>query len=217
MTITLTPQSIGVILRHFEVHREDIIREGLIFTELCGDNYLKWSYFGKDQDKKMHYKSQNNGHRHLCDYFNHTRKNYITAEEKKCDECHAIHGITFTLTIEDSKTETELEYIDFTKDTTLDEMREKLEKISGKTYDFCSCPDGYIVFKDGVCDYCYIHQYTRTEEEGGCCAICYENGGRWVEFDKCKHQFHSVCVAKLEKKICPLCRGGGKILDNPFE
>ena len=75
-------------------------------------------------------------------------------------------------------------------------------------YQICRCGDE--ATKDGWCDNCYIHRYTRTEEEGGDCSICYENEGRWVRLE-CKHEFHLHCYHKIdfdvkEGRRCPLCR-----------
>lgn len=213
MSITLTPRFISVLSRYFEVHREEIIKNGLKFPDT--DNFIEFFYFGKNNNIRVNFESSQNQHNYLCSEHNDCETNIITAEEEKCESCKEIHGITFTLSIR-LKTCTAVS-IEFTKDTTLEEMLEKIEKYSGKVYDFCSCDTGILAFKDGLCSYCYIHYYTRTEEEGGNCSICYENGGRWCEFEGCKHQFHIGCVSKMDKKICPLCRGKGDIRKDPFD
>jgi hypothetical protein len=76
------------------------------------------------------------------------------------------------------------------------------------TYEICMC--GETASKDGWCVGCYIHRYTRTEEEGGVCSCCYENEGRWVRLE-CKHEIHLSCFHKIEFDVkkgrkCPLCR-----------
>ena len=199
--LTITPHLITVIKRHFEVEHKNIIREGLKCPN--SDVVISGNSYGNPSAKiNVHINSFKNEHIWRCSHHDDCKDNSITAEEKKCEECGETHGITFRLIIfvnlRNDKRSKYLEKIYFTEDTTLEEMLEKLEKISGKTYDFCIC--GNTAFKDGLCTICYIHQYTRTEEEGGNCAICYENGGRWCEFDKCKHQFHRHCLDKLEKK-----------------
>lgn len=211
MSITLTPRFITVLGRYFEVHRKYIIEKGLNFPG--ADDSIDTFYFGKNNIIKVDFDSNRNKHHYLCSEYNDCEDNVITAEEEKCEECKEIHGIYFTATISLKKCAADC--IEFTKDTTLEEMLEKIEKYSGKVYDFCSCDS--IAFKDGLCTYCYIHSYTRTEEEGGNCSICYENGGRWCEFEQCKHQFHTGCVLKMDKKICPLCRGKGEITKDPFD
>lgn len=209
MSITLTPRFISVLGRNFEVNREEIIKDGLQFPD--NDNgFIKWFAYGKNI--QVRFMSEKNEHHHMC-----SNGSIVTAEEKKCEECEEIHGITFTLCLENKTTEIIMESIKFTKDTTLEEMLEKLEKYSGKVYDFCSCSLGKVVYKDGLCDSCYIYSYTRTEEEGGDCSICYENSGRWCEFVECKHQFHYNCVLKMDKRICPLCRNKGDIKKDPFD
>lgn len=66
--------------------------------------------------------------------------------------------------------------------------------------------------KEGVCGQCYIHSYTRTEEEGGVCCICHENEGRWVKLS-CVHAIHYHCHLNMNDSHrsarglkCPLCR-----------
>ena len=212
MSITLTPRFITVLSRYFEVHREEIIKKGLKFPG--ADESIDTFCFGKDNNIRVNFDSNRNYHHYLCSEYDGC-STPITAEEEKCEMCEEIHGITFTVSI-NLKTCTAVS-ITFTKDTTLEEMLEKIEKYSGKVYDLCSCDTGRLAFKDGLCSYCYIHYYTRTEEEGGDCSICYENGGRWCEFEDCKHQFHIGCVSKMDKIICPLCRGKGAIKKDPFD
>lgn len=59
------------------------------------------------------------------------------------------------------------------------------------------------------CQDCYIYSYTRTEEEGGDCCVCMQNGGRWVKLG-CNHILHKVCWNKIIKykckDKCPMCR-----------
>ena len=215
MSITLTPRFITVLGRYFEVNREEIIKDGLQFPD-NEDRYIKWFSYGKNL--KVRFMSEKNEHHYLCSrHSGDFVDSIITAEQKKCEECEEIHGITFTLCLENKNTDAIMESIKFTKDTSLEEVIEKIEKYSGKVYDFCSCPIGEVVFKDGLCGHCYTYSYTRTEEEGGDCSICYENGGRWGEFMGCNHQFHYSCVMKMDKRICPLCRSNGGFKTDCFD
>jgi hypothetical protein len=88
--------------------------------------------------------------------------------------------------------------------TPLHELISKVNAYAGKVYHTCSC-GSLTVDGKSQCRECYIYSYERTDEEGGSCAICYENGGLWGQINHCKHTFHSHCLNKCEKK-CPLCR-----------
>lgn len=77
------------------------------------------------------------------------------------------------------------------------DLLSQIQKLEGKIYSFCPC--GEVQIKDGRCKNCYIHEYTRTEEEGGNCAICLENGGRWIKLS-CNHIFHMKCFHKFGNK-----------------
>lgn len=101
----------------------------------------------------------------------------------------------------------QLEDIVWTKEEPLNMITFQLSKLIGKNYMFCKC--GQLVVEENQCSECYIHSYTRTEEEGGDCPICYENEARWCEL-KCKHRFHMACMLKVKLqngyRKCPLCR-----------
>lgn len=93
---------------------------------------------------------------------------------------------------------------------TMENMYEFLDKIQEKEWTMCPCKT--VAKKDGLCKECYIHSYERTEEEGGNCAICYENNGRWTKLE-CGHIFHRHCIRDMDtvpNKVstikCPLCR-----------
>ena len=77
---------------------------------------------------------------------------------------------------------------------------------------FCMC--GEVATMNTACDKCYIHGYVRTEEEGGDCCVCHENGGRWLK-QECGHILHYYCYVKIPAmpnaegktvRKCPLCR-----------
>jgi hypothetical protein len=94
---------------------------------------------------------------------------------------------------------------------TKENMYEFLDKIQEKK-EWTMCPCRSVAKKDGLCKECYIHSYERTEEEGGNCAICYENNGRWTKL-QCGHIFHTYCINNLDNVPlkgwtikCPLCR-----------
>ena len=86
----------------------------------------------------------------------------------------------------------------------------------------CVCGDKAV--KKNKCRGCYLDSYTRTEEEGGACSICFENKGIWFK-THCGHIFHQQCLIRAlkGKNQCPLCRaqiphcifaGGGQL--NPY-
>jgi len=76
-------------------------------------------------------------------------------------------------------------------------------------FNICNCGSVTDV-NTKMCNECYINSYTRTEEEGGRCSICYENEGVWCK-TKCPikpHFFHKHCLDKAREtnENCPLCR-----------
>jgi len=88
----------------------------------------------------------------------------------------------------------------------------------------CNCGSVTDV-NEKMCNECYINSYTRTEEEGGRCSICYENEGVWCKTNcpisngSKSHMFHKHCLDKhLEQKNnCPLCRHENIEVElNPF-
>ena len=82
----------------------------------------------------------------------------------------------------------------------------------------CEC--GKRAKNDDKCKECHLFSYTRTEEEGGDCAVCLENGGVWHKLE-CTHVMHKICLKKISKPICPLCRAKYKypldIPNNPYK
>lgn len=74
-------------------------------------------------------------------------------------------------------------------------------------WSFCGC--GQLATMNEACDTCYIHGYVRSEEEGGDCCVCHENGGRWIK-QQCGHILHRHCLLNIKvegtKRKCPLCR-----------
>jgi hypothetical protein len=106
------------------------------------------------------------------------------------------------------------------------DMFRNIIKALPPAYHLCSCEQKVCDSTDPEspkskwCATCFVYRYTRTEEQGGDCCICYENEGRWTRFS-CGHEIHHHCYMKLsidpEKiriseyatsacKRCPLCR-----------
>jgi len=216
MAITFTPRFITVMTRYYEANCEKIIKDGVDMPN--GENWLDHFHYGKKGERvKVCFQSRHNEHNYHCEEWDDCEDNAITEEEGSCPKCHTDYGITWTMEIQANDRYEALAIIEFYEDTTLEEMKAKIEKLSGKTYDFCCC--GSVVFKEKMCKRCYPHDYTRTEEQGGVCSICYENGGRWCEFSECKHQFHWGCLCKTHEhpKKCPLCRGVSETHLDPFD
>ena len=213
-TITLTPRFTVVLSRYFKVYRENIIKKGL---KIQRENLYTFNY-GKIT---CLFFSEKNKHEEYCVRFEEEKQDN-TVYNKECLECGVKNGITYSLHIDYkiNKHRTILEEVQFTEDTTQEEMEEKLKILANKKYDFCKC--GSVAFEENLCKGCFIHSYTRSEEEGGDCPICYENKGRWAEFSACKHQFHFECITKLEFnenyiKKCPLCRTASDYEIDPFD
>jgi hypothetical protein len=135
--------------------------------------------------------------------------------DEKCDECD-YHKVRMSLVVyyeyHPKKNDMHIDSLLLDADiATKENMYEFLDKIQEKQWTICPCKS--VAKKDGLCRECYIHSYERTEEEGGHCAICYENNGRWMKME-CGHIFHSYCVRNLDGipsshgwiKKCPLCR-----------
>jgi hypothetical protein len=211
--ITLTPRFITVLSRYFEANREDIVKKGLKFPS--NDQWLDFFHYGKTNSIKVCFQAERNQHDPHCPEWDDEKINYIY--ENDCEECSIKEGITFNIEIELTGTHRTLDTIYFTEDEPIDETIKKIQALSGKTYEFCICNG--IVFKDKLCKNCYPHAYTRSEEEGGDCSICYENSGRWCQFVECKHQFHYGCIIKSagHPKKCPLCRNAGDYKLDPFD
>jgi hypothetical protein len=93
------------------------------------------------------------------------------------------------------------------KEMPLENMIERIQADFPASITICQCGDEAI--EDSKCRRCYIHSYTRTEEEGGACSICLENDGLWFK-TKCGHIFHQHCLLKAidvsNSRRCPLCR-----------
>ena len=211
-SLTLSPRFITVLSRYFEANRDAIIKKGLKFPS--HDQWL--DFFHYTNRIKVCFQSERNEHDPHCPNFDDEKMNYID-EGEDCEECNIKEGITFEIHIELAGTHRTLETIYYKADEPLEEVIKKFEPLIGKTYYFCLCNG--IVYKDKLCRNCYPHAYTRSEEEGGDCAICYDNGGRWCQFIECKHQFHYGCIVKIQEnpKKCPLCRCVGDYKLDPFD
>jgi len=211
--LILTPRFITVLSRYFDANRNSIVKQGLKFPSQ--DQWLDFFHYGKENRIKVCFQSERNEHDCHCPKWDDEKINYIYDDE--CDDCKIKEGITFDIQIELAGTHKTLETIYFTEDEPVEETIKKIETLSGKVYTFCQCNG--IVFKDELCRNCYPHAYTRTEEEGGECSICYDNGGRWCQFVDCKHQFHYGCIIKIpeSRKKCPLCRNTGDFKLDPFD
>jgi hypothetical protein len=155
-------------------------------------------------------------------------KNEDISFNQKCDECDYQKvriGIIVYYEYNPKKNDLRIDSLLLDADIAIKEnMYEFLNKIEGKQWTICPCNS--IAKKDGFCEECYIHSYERTEEEGGNCAICYENNGRWIKLE-CGHIFHTYCIRNVVTtssngssngwiKKCPLCRREWDICcDNP--
>jgi len=105
---------------------------------------------------------------------------------------------------------------------TWDDLKHKLSFLE-KPIKICEC--GIKAKKDDKCRECHsfiLFSHTRTEEEGGECAVCLENGGMWYKLE-CNHIIHRICLNKISNTnpICPLCRARFKypldIQNNPYK
>ena len=194
MEIELTPRFIQVLSRSIKVNREEIE------AELDNHDDDQGFRYNEKFKVKFHYDLQR--HSEDCEeYDEDSDHNIVVGECKECGseyiryDCNIYYGDNFVETVSWSKT------------TTLEELMAKIQLLSGEKYYECKCGNiRKLLQYDGMCKTCYIWSYTRTEEEGGDCAICYENNGRWIELTTCKHQFHYGCIKTYNNKKCPLCR-----------
>ena len=221
MNTTLTPRFVTVLSRYYEVKVESIIKTGLRYPGTEKINNFDF-FYDKGEKIEITFSSDKNWHTEDCFDEEGTcqYQNPIDEKDGSCDRCGVQYGITFTMYIIykfSPYRSLGIERINFTKDTTIDEMHEKFQKLSGKTYEICPCYKS-LTYKDGFCKECYIRVYTRTEEEGGDCSICMQNEGRWIQLNECKHIFHSWCINKLIDKKCPLCRNNNiKCTYDPYD
>jgi hypothetical protein len=193
MEIELTPMFIQVLSSSVEVNREEIESDLNKFESSDGFPYKGKFY--------VSFTVQDLEHSEDCEeYDEDSDNNYITGECKECGSdklyiCNILCGDNC------------ITNVTWTKTTTLEELMAKIQLLSGK-YQVCKCGNINIgkLSYNGMCKTCYIWRYTRTEEEGGDCSICYENNGRWIELKTCKHQFHYGCIKKNKNIKCPLCR-----------
>lgn len=215
--ITFTQRFIDVLTRKLEVDYTHIKQTGLDFPN--NDHTLDGFRYGKDDEKiYVEFSASQNEHHELCEMYGDIEEedNYVTEEQGECEICKEKFCMRYTILIRARRcTLTVITYYD---DTTLEQVIAMVKDLTGKVFEFCKCGD--TVVKESKCKACYVHSYTRPEEEGGDCAVCYDNGGRWMQFNECKHAFHYGCFKKLQdipKKVCPLCRGGGEWTIDPYD
>jgi hypothetical protein len=193
MEIELKDRFIQVLSRSIKFNRKEIEEEL--------NNHNNDGGFQYNEKIKVNFTFYSKQHSEDCEEYDEDSDNYITGECKECGSediqyrCIIHYDDNYITTVKWNKT------------TTLSHLMEMLLDLSGEKYQVCKCGNtGKLLQYDGMCKTCFIWSYTRTEEEGGDCSICYENNGRWVELKTCKHQFHYGCIKKYNNKKCPLCR-----------
>lgn len=205
MSFTITKRFCDVVSRWLEVRWEKVVENGRKFPDR--DIILaEISYNGL---VRVFIYSAINGHSLHCDN---------DGDVQDGDECNCEYGILFTVYVQlwgdrdvDNITLYVYSIIINDESEALVKVSEFIRSLEGKIVQRCSLCSKNASYKDGLCDECYIHQYERTEDEGGECCICRENGGRWVKLIACGHIIHLHCCKKIEanadkKKCCPLCR-----------
>lgn len=211
MSIKLSARFIEVVTRYFKIHRSSI--ESKLDINENDDTVWHYSdtlYIDTTIDHKEHLER--------CEeYDDENENNYIKDECKTCGNKEIVYYLFIVTNV--SGRRAVLETIKWKKEHNIDMVNLQLNKLVDKIYYFCKC--GEMAVEEDLCGTCYIHSYTRPEEEGGDCSICLENGGRWSQLE-CKHNFHMVCIRKVgvvgEFTKCPLCRHKSKsVTFDPFD
>ena len=220
MSFTATKRFCDLTTRWLEVNWNEILKDGHRFYE--GEAYIQILNF---KNVRVTVASHPVWHNHLCD--GEDNQGRVTED---CNECDAECGTEFVFAIQHWKIKSNNDTV-FTeyktvihkedayvgdgyeryKQAELENTILKIREWEGKTWDTCKHCEDEPVYKNDLCEDCYIYDYERTEEEGGECCICRENGGKWVKLSTCGHILHLTCCKKIEcnvdkKKCCPLCR-----------
>lgn len=126
-----------------------------------------------------------------------------------CDECNPeTHTLRFILTYK----KTCIAHVNYGLEVPQKTLAAWIRSLENE-WKLCRCGQPLRMFpspNEALCSPCYIHSYTRTEEQGGDCCVCHENEGRWIRF-KCAHEIHLHCYRRMtdnarENMKCPLCR-----------
>lgn len=216
MPFTVSKRFCDVATRWLDTVWEEVIKDGHAYP----DSEAFLAQFGWNGKVRITISGSENYHRHPC------MNEEELVEDDECS-CKPGHLFTFTLQAWGQRVEPvdydiyEVVVLQSEKNseianaeniaTSLEKVCQHIRTWEGKTFYECKYCSERIVYKDGKCKECYIHQYERTEDEGGECCICRENGGQWAELTTCGHIMHYNCCKKIErngdkKLCCPLCR-----------
>jgi hypothetical protein len=138
------------------------------------------------------------------------------SDDCECNHRDLVNNITLTLRIKYNDSVIHTQSFDVTKIGEITEIEKSVEPEYFALRFFNTIPDSVILCVCGEraddkakdkCRRCYLDSYTRTEEEGGRCSICFENEGVWFK-THCNHFFHQHCLLRAlkAKRECPLCR-----------
>jgi len=231
-TITISKRFCIVVSRWLKMNWKKMILTGINYPNNEKYSVLETIYNGDIEIKSFECQHYSMCKRRKWNVKEHFETEFID-HVKDEDNCPCKKGIYFKITyVTDEKQIFKYKFYqdqddnavnggndhDYTDDDlvaryNMDEVIEYIKSLEGKTFTTCKHCDA-IAIEDGMCKQCYIYGYTRTEEEGGDCAVCMQNGGRWVGSINCSHIICMGCNKKLQKKECPLCRTSYKGKDS---
>ena len=205
MEIPTTPQLLQDVKRHIEFNYDRFINKTIKlqnqdlklfdYTAYLDNNWkIKWCIFPTI-------------HEICCDEYDDISEMMDNIIIGKCTECNSEEGYKINIHVYYNK----IRIKGLSQNTMLDgnpltwnDLYSKLSFLE-KPIKMCEC--GKKAKNDYKCKECYLFSYTRTEEEGGDCAVCLQNGGVWYKLE-CTHIIHRMCLKKISKikPICPLCR-----------
>jgi hypothetical protein len=232
MSFTITKRFCDVVTRWLEVNWDEIIEDAPESVMMDTVRQMSWS-----ENAYVQVASERVYHKKTCDSYNDENGEAVYLDEK-CEECEAVPGTKLIFSVETPKgyacikhtiEVNKFAYIDGRAEDYYDRLLHEVcvhirHRWEGKTWTPCKWCDIKALDNEDLCEYCYIHQYERTEEEGGDCCICHENNGVWVKLTTCNHILHLHCCNKMDlsngKPRCPLCRQVFDFMDkkcNPYD
>jgi hypothetical protein len=218
MEIPTTPQLLQDIKRHIELNYNRFIKKTI---KLQTQEFKLFDYTAYIDNWKIKWLILPVLHEMYCSEYDDNGEMNNNTIIGKCTECNNEEGYKVIILIYYNK----IQIKRLEQNTMLDgnpltwnNLEHKLSFLEN-TIKMCNC--GKKAKNNDKCRKCHLFSYTRTEEEGGDCAICLENGGLWHKLE-CEHILHRECLKKISKPVCPLCRAVFKyslhdIYNNPYK